>query len=63
MGLSQATRELLAYKWYVECLGRKPSTDDRLLRAREIAEKGPAWVYATLYESTEAADFRAKRGW
>lgn len=63
MDLSDATCEYLSYRFHVECLGRKPSKEDRLMRARQIKEKGPAFVYATLYESTEADAFRKKRGW
>lgn len=63
MALSSEACDLLAYKFHVECLGRKPSKDDLALRSAQIKEKGPAFVFATLYESPEAAAFRARRGW
>lgn len=61
--LSKETCDFLAYKFHVELLGRKPSKDDLTLRSGQIKEKGPAFVYATLFESTEAQAFRVKRGW
>lgn len=61
--LSEDTRNYLSYKFHVECLGRKPSAEDRQLRAEQIKNKGVTWVYATLYESDEAKAFRAERGW
>ena len=66
MGMSRGTAEYIAYKAHVECLGRKPTKADLKLRADEIMEKGdkgPLFVYATLYESPEGVAFRKKRGW
>lgn len=63
MDLTQDTREHLAYKWYCELLGRKPTKDERLARAKEIDERGVTYVYAAIYESDEAAAFRKRRGW
>jgi hypothetical protein len=66
VGMSRGTAEYIAYKAHVECLGRKPTKADLKLRADEIlarGDKGPVFVYATLYESTEGQNFRKKRGW
>jgi hypothetical protein len=65
VGMTRKTAEYIAYKAHVECLGRKPTKADLDLRAGQVQDetKGPAWVYATLYESGEAAAFRTKRGW
>lgn len=66
MGMSRGTAEYIAYKAHVECLGRQPTKEDLKLRADQIIAKGeggPLFVYATLYESKEGADFRKRRGW
>lgn len=66
MGMSMETADLLSYKFHVECFGRQPSKKDRVERAKQIIENGPAWVYATLFESDEgkarlAEDRRIRR--
>lgn len=61
--LSDETCDFLAYKFHVDCLGRKPNAEDLKLRSAQVKVKGPAFVLATLYESAEAKAFRARRGW